>query len=122
VASHLLQHCVVRIDWAKGAPRSPTKGGRSGAANPDGTSGTPRMKYVYLLQSVGHPRQRYIGLTSDVEARLEAHNAGQSTHTSKYRPWKLCVALAFADEGKARAFEAYLKTGSGWSFAKRHFW
>ena len=80
------------------------------------------MKRVYLLQSVNHPNQRYVGLTSDVEARLADHNAGKSPHTSKYRPWKLCVTLGFADDDKASAFEAYLKTGSGWAFAKRHFW
>jgi putative endonuclease len=80
------------------------------------------VKCVYLLRSVSHPRQRYIGLTSDVEARLADHNAGKSPHTSKYRPWNLCLALAFADDKRAAAFEAYLKTGSGWAFAKRHFW
>jgi len=80
------------------------------------------MKYVYLLQSINHPTRRYIGLASDVRARLSAHNAGQSPHTSKYRPWRLCLTLAFADGEKAAAFEAYLKTGSGWAFAKRYFW
>jgi predicted GIY-YIG superfamily endonuclease len=80
------------------------------------------MRYVYLLQSVSHSRQRYIGLASDVEAGLAAHNAGQSPHTSKYRPWRVCVAVGFADNARAAAFEAYLKTGSGWAFAKRHFW
>jgi len=80
------------------------------------------MKYVYLLQSVNHPRQRYIGLTSDVDARVAAHNAGQAPHTSKYRSWRLCTAIRFEDDERAVAFEAYLKTGSGWAFAKRHFW
>jgi predicted GIY-YIG superfamily endonuclease len=80
------------------------------------------MKYVYLLQSVNYPRQRYIGLTADVDARLAAHNAGQSPHTSKHRPWRLCTTIRFEDDEKAAAFEAYLKTGSGWAFAKRHFW
>jgi predicted GIY-YIG superfamily endonuclease len=80
------------------------------------------MKCVYLLQSVNYPSQRYIGLTSDVDARVVAHNAGQSPHTSKYRPWKLCAAIRFEDDDKAADFEAYLKTGSGWAFAKRHFW
>ena len=80
------------------------------------------MKYVYLLQSLNHQRQRYIGLTTDIEARLADHNAGKSPHTSKYRPWKLCAALAFDDDRKAAAFETYLKTGSGWSLARRHFW
>jgi len=80
------------------------------------------MRYVHLLQSISHPRQRYIGLASDVEARLIAHNAGQSPHTSRYRPWKLRVVIGFDDDEKAAAFEAYLKMGSGWAFAKRHFW
>ncbi|MFB3883092.1 MAG: GIY-YIG nuclease family protein [Armatimonadota bacterium] len=80
------------------------------------------MTYVYLLQSVGHPRQRYIGLTADLDARLAAHNAGRSPHTSKYRPWRLCAAIGFEDKRKATALEAYLKTGSGWAFAKRHLW
>ncbi|WP_442899801.1 GIY-YIG nuclease family protein [Geomonas sp. RF6] len=47
------------------------------------------MKYVYLLQSISNPSQRYVGLTSDLKNRLAAHNAGQSPHTSKYRPWKI---------------------------------
>lgn len=80
------------------------------------------MKYVYLLQSLRDPTQRYIGLTSDVNARLAAHNAGQSPHTSKHRPSKLRLMLAFDDAEKAAAFERYLKTGSGYAFAKRHLW
>jgi predicted GIY-YIG superfamily endonuclease len=80
------------------------------------------MKYVYLIESVNHARQRYIGLTSDVDVRITAHNGGQSPHTSRYRPWRLCAAIRFEDDEKAVAFEAYLKTGSGWAFAKRHFW
>ena len=36
------------------------------------------MKYVYLLQSIDHPDETYVGLTSDLKARLAAHNAGQS--------------------------------------------
>jgi putative endonuclease len=80
------------------------------------------MKSVSLLQSANDSRQRYVGLTSDVDARVAAHNAGRSPHTSKYRPWMLCAAIRFEDDDKARAFEAYLKTGSDWAFAKRHFW
>ncbi|MEK6634711.1 MAG: GIY-YIG nuclease family protein [Nitrospirota bacterium] len=44
------------------------------------------MKYVYLLQSLAAQNQRYIGMTEDLEARLQTHNAGGSPHTSKYRP------------------------------------
>jgi putative endonuclease len=80
------------------------------------------MKYVYLLQSISHPNQRYIGLTGDVKKRLTTHNAGQSPHTSKYRPWKLVTYIAFGDETKAAAFEKYLKSGSGRAFADRRLW
>ncbi len=80
------------------------------------------MKYVYLLKSIPHPEQRYVGLTSDPEKRLAAHNAGQSTHTAKFRPWKLITCLTFADDDKAADFERYLKSGSGRAFANKRLW
>lgn len=79
------------------------------------------MKYVYLLQSIPRPDQRYVGLTSDVDKRLAAHNAGQSPHTAEYRPWVLITYHAFTDEAKASAFEKYLKSGSGRAFVSKHF-
>ena len=80
------------------------------------------MKYVYLLQSIPNPDQRYIGLTSNIETRLAAHNAGQSSHTAKYRPWQIITYHAFVDETKAAAFEIYLKSCSGRAFGHKHFW
>jgi predicted GIY-YIG superfamily endonuclease len=80
------------------------------------------MKYVYLIQSIPFPNQRYIGLTSDIKARIEAHNEGRSAHTSKHKPWKLVAYMAFSNESKAAEFERYLKSGSGHAFANRHFW
>jgi len=80
------------------------------------------MKYVYLLESVSHPKKRYIGLTGDLNKRLKEHNAGKSPHTAKFKPWKIAVAIRFADAHKADAFEKHLKSGSGHAFAKRHFW
>jgi putative endonuclease len=80
------------------------------------------LKYVYLIQSISNPDQRYVGTTSDVEKRISAHNAGQSPHTSKYRPWKLVISIAFSNTEKATEFERYLKSGSGHAFADRHFW
>ncbi len=80
------------------------------------------MKYVYLLQSVSHPTERYIGITSNVKQRLQAHNAGKSTHTSKFKPWEIVTVVRFEDNRKADAFERYLKSGSGRAFANRHFW
>lgn len=80
------------------------------------------MFYVYLLVSLFHPGQRYVGLTEDLQRRLAEHNAGKSPHTSKYAPWKCVVAMRFSDRLKAEAFERYLKSGSGHAFAKRHLW
>ncbi len=53
------------------------------------------MYYVYHLQSENNPDRYYVGLTSDVERRLEEHNAGKSIHTNKFRPWKLVTYTAF---------------------------
>ena len=78
--------------------------------------------YVYLLQSRNDPKKHYIGITKDLKKRMAYHNSGKSSHTAKYAPRKLIVAVWFADNSKARAFEKYLKVGSGHAFAKRHFW
>ena len=78
--------------------------------------------YVYLLQSESNPNKRYIGLTNDPSRRLEEHNAGKSKHTSRFKPWRPAVTIWFDDDDKARAFETYLKRGSGHAFALRHFW
>jgi predicted GIY-YIG superfamily endonuclease len=80
------------------------------------------MRYVYLLESIDHPGQRYIGLSDDLKARIAAHNAGQSSHTSKFKPWRLVTYLAFTNIEKARAFERYLKSGSGHAFARKRLW
>ena len=80
------------------------------------------MKYAYLLKSVVKPGKKYIGITSDLNARFNEHNAGKSPHTAKFKPWKILVAIRFTDNRKAEAFEKYLKSGSGHAFAKRHFW
>ena len=77
------------------------------------------MHYVYLIKSISHPDQRYIGITSDLKDRLKAHNEGRSPHTSKYKPWKLVTYLAFTGKSKAAEFEQYLKSGSGHAFANK---
>lgn len=78
-------------------------------------------RFVYVLRSEVHRDRWYTGLTSDVDARLAAHNAGRSRHTASGRPWRLAVTIAFADAARASEFEHYLKSGSGRSFAQRHF-
>jgi putative endonuclease len=76
------------------------------------------MKYVYILQSEDS-EHFYVGIADDLRAGLTKHNAGEVPHTSKYRPWRLKTYLAFSDEKQAFAFERYLKSGSGRTFAKK---
>ena len=71
------------------------------------------MNTVYILQSIDHPEQFYTGLCKRVEKRLGAHNAGQSAHTSKFKPWRLLSAHHFADPKTAAAFEPILSQGQG---------
>jgi predicted GIY-YIG superfamily endonuclease len=78
------------------------------------------MKYVYLLQSLSVPTQRMYDVTTNLKKRLQAHNDGASSHTSKYRPWKVVTYLCFEDDRRAAEFERYL-TGSGLAFANKRF-
>ena len=80
------------------------------------------MFHVYVLRSEKDPKQTYIGFTEDLRKRLVEHNDGKSTHTNKYKPWRVVAYFAFAVRARALAFEKYLKSGSGRAFAKGHFW
>jgi putative endonuclease len=77
------------------------------------------VKYVYILESLDD-EHFYVGVTDDVVARLLKHNAGEVSHTSKYRPWRLKNYIAFSSEERAFAFEKYLKSGPGRAFTKKH--
>jgi predicted GIY-YIG superfamily endonuclease len=76
---------------------------------------------VYILKSIRHPSQYYVGVTADPVARLEAHNDGRCPHTATHRPWRTLVVIEFDEEDPALEFERYMKTGSGREFARRHF-
>jgi predicted GIY-YIG superfamily endonuclease len=78
-------------------------------------------RFVYVLSTGGAKPRYYVGVTSDVSARIRAHNNGVCRHTAGYRPWRLHVCVEFPDETRAAAFERYLKSGSGRAFARRHF-
>jgi len=80
------------------------------------------VKYVYLLESLGKPDERYVGMTSDLKRRLAEHNAGKSRHTAKFKPWRVVTYVAFSNESQAAEFERYLKSGSGHAFANKRLW
>ena len=78
-------------------------------------------RFVYVLRNADQDPHFYVGLTSEVNARLADHNTGRCPHTVSRRPWQRHVVIEFSDENRAIRFERYLKSGSGRAFAKRHF-
>lgn len=78
-------------------------------------------RFVYILRSDTNPDRHYVGVTADVQRRLEWHNAAPSGVTVRHRPWSIVVSIELADAKAASRFERYLKSGSGRAFAKRHF-
>ncbi len=77
------------------------------------------MTYVYILRSLEQLERYYVGITANLRARLQKHNAREVSHTSKYAPWEIQTYVAFSDEKQALAFEKYLKSPSGRAFAKK---
>src|SRR5713226_10434135 len=55
-------------------------------------------RFVYVLTNAESKSHFYVGLTSDVFARLSDHNAGRCSHTASRRPWQVHVVIEFADE------------------------
>src|SRR3954452_4032632 len=59
------------------------------------------MWYVYIIRSVAFPEQEYTGATLDLRRRISEHNAGKSSHTTKFKPWTLIWYCAFRDKYNA---------------------
>ena len=79
------------------------------------------MQYVYILRSLKTKDKLYVGLTANLERRLKEHDETSSDHyTYRHRPWKLETYIAFQNHSAAKELEAYLKTGSGRVFLRRH--
>ena len=77
------------------------------------------FSYVYILHSETDAERFYVGLTDNLKDRLRRHNAGEVSHTAKFKPWRIKTAIAFTDRDRAAAFEQYLKSASGRAFAKK---
>ncbi len=80
----------------------------------------PAKRFVYIIRSLNSPQKRYIGVTSDVGARVSGHNTGQNRSTAPWKPWSIDVTIEFRNERMALRFEKYLKSGAGHAFANSH--
>ena len=63
-------------------------------------------RFVYVLRSDADPNRHYVGVTGDVESRLDWHNHGPTGHTVDHRPWSVLVVVEFATAFRARQDEA----------------
>ena len=70
------------------------------------------MYFVYALKSIQH-NYIYVGLTDNVERRVNQHNKGYERTTKPYLPFKLILVESFDTRLDARQREKELKTTSG---------
>ncbi len=73
------------------------------------------MCNVYVLRSIKTGR-RYVGITEDIERRLEEHNFGHTVSTRGGIPWRLIYSEAHANRSLAARRERFLKSGQGRAF------
>ena len=77
------------------------------------------MQIVYILRSIKQPGRLYVGLTTDLEKRLEAHNTYSSIYSKRYAPWEIEAYVTIKDRETAENLEKYFKSGSGFAFLKK---
>ena len=75
------------------------------------------MIIVYAVKSLRR-NYIYVGLTQDLDNRLNRHNKGYERTTKPYCPFKLIHREYFATRAEARKREKYLKSGIGKEFLK----
>ena len=101
----------------KPASRIPAKRRRLPVVARRAKTGWGPMKYVYLLQSIDYLDDTYFGLIDGLRSRFSAHNAGRSTHTAKYKPWRSVSYIArFPTRGRRLNLDV---TASGRALARK---
>ena len=66
--------------------------------------------YVYVLATDdGGAMRTYVGWTTDLDARLSAHNAGKGAKSTRGRRWELLYAERYNTRGEAMSREWHLK-------------
>jgi putative endonuclease len=70
----------------------------------------PGACYVYILGSGGKGGARtYVGWTTDLDKRLDAHNQGTGAKSTRGRTWALLYAECFKTRAEAMSREWHLK-------------
>jgi putative endonuclease len=75
------------------------------------------MYFVYVLKSKDFPKS-YVGITNNIDRRIQEHNSGKHFYTKRYPPWTVIWKEQHNTLKDARAREKYLKSASGRRFLK----
>ena len=78
------------------------------------------MYFVYVIKSEIR-KYIYVGLTNNLERRIDEHNKGYNKTTKPYRPFTLIHSEIFETRSQARIKEKYFKSGIGREFIKNNF-
>lgn len=70
------------------------------------------MIYVYIIKS-NKDNGYYVGITKDIEKRIDKHNKGQVTSTRGRRPFALVYIEEFRNYKNARVREIEIKSYKG---------
>ncbi len=76
------------------------------------------MFYVYALKSTTR-NYIYVGLSNNLERRINEHNSGYNKTTKPYAPFLLIYQKEYLTRQEARDAEKYLKSSAGREFLKR---
>lgn len=75
------------------------------------------MFFVYAIKS-NDRNYIYVGLTNNLDRRIEEHNSGKNRTTKPYRPFRLIYSETFSTRSEARIKEKILKSGFGKEYLK----
>jgi len=75
------------------------------------------MISVYAIKSEKDGRI-YVGMSENIEKRLNEHNSGHTKSTKGFRPWSIIFSEICIDRKSAREREKYYKSGIGKEFLK----
>ena len=62
----------------------------------------------------------YVGITDNIERRIQQHNTGRNKTTRPYCSFTLVTTEIFYSRIEARQREKYFKSGEGREYIKRH--
>ncbi len=75
------------------------------------------MFYTYAIKSIER-NYIYVGITNNLQKRVNQHQTGKNITTKPYRPFRLIHSETFDTRAAAREREKYLKSGAGKEFLR----